>query len=137
MFQNRYFRVALVILLVAMVYVFLSDWSTDSYQSRGASAAMSAILTLFAIGIATQGRAMWALRIGAGIVGTAYLVFFAMELRALLQGQHQRLALGQPSATMAGLGVFFYAVPFIVFAVFGFAGTRWRTLRDVWIGRPE
>ncbi len=135
MFQGRYFRAALVIVLVAMMFVFLSDWSTASRQVRIASVALSAILALFAVGIATQGRAMWALRASAGIIGSAYLVYFFAELRALLHGEPQRLAPGQPSATMAGLGVVIYAVPFLVFAISGFAGARWRTLHDWWIGR--
>jgi hypothetical protein len=135
MFQSRYLRAALVILLVAMIFVFLSDWSTASRQVRIASVALSAILALFAVGIATQGRAMWALRVSAGTIGLGYLVYFFAELRALLHGEPQRLEPGQPSATMAGLGVIVYAVPFLIFAISGFVGARWRTLHDWWIGR--
>lgn len=67
-----------------------------------------------------------------GVIGLSYVVYFVAELAKLLGGERQPLAPGQPSATMAGLGLIFYSVPFLIFAISGFPGKRWQSLGDFW-----
>lgn len=118
-----------------MIVVFLSGWSTASHQVRFAMASLSILCVLLAVGIATCGRLLWALRLAAGAVGIAYVAYFVLQLWALLRGERQVLTPGQPSATMAGIALVVYAVPLLVFAISGFQGARWRTIRDFWHGR--
>ncbi|HEY5061739.1 MAG TPA: hypothetical protein VII52_09410 [Gemmatimonadaceae bacterium] len=137
MFKNRFARGVLVVAVVGFAWMFVADWATSSNQARWIDAAFSAGSLLLAIGIAAPVRARWALRVVAGAVGLSSLVFFVVELRDLLEGNRQVLALGHPSATTAGIGLLVYGVPLLIFAVSGFAGKRWRSIRDFIAGRAD
>jgi hypothetical protein len=130
MFRNRLGRTTLVVALIGFAWLMLSSWSADNARVRLASAMMAAFAVLLALGIAAPHRARWALRLGAGMIGVSYLIYFLVEVWRLLGGERQELRPGQPSATMAGLGVLVYAIPMIVFAISGYPGDRWRSVRD-------
>jgi ABC-type amino acid transport system permease subunit len=80
---------------------------------------ISIVVLLLALAIALPRTASWALRLVAGAVGGAYVVYFVSELWGLATGHPHPLAIGQPSATMAGLGLLIIGLPMLVFALSG------------------
>ena len=119
MIKSVVLRTFLVLALAGLTWMLLAGWATDSPRDRLMEASISAVVALGAIGIALPARAAWALRFVAGIVGVVYLLYFGAELWSLVSGQRQILRLGEPSATMAGLGLLFIGLPLLVFALSG------------------
>ena len=137
MFRSTPLRIGFAAALACFAWLMLSTWRTDTPSVRGASSMMAALALLVAVGIAAPTRGRIALRIGAGVIGTAYVVYFAVELWQLLRGESQRLRPGEPSALMAGIGLLVYAVPMLIFAVAGYPGERYRSLADFFKGKTD
>jgi hypothetical protein len=135
MFRNRLIRIMLTAVLAAFAWAMLSTWPTDSPKVRVAGSMMVALALPLAGGVAAPTRGRFALRVGAGIIGLAYVGYFVIELWQLLRGDRQPLRAGEPSATMAGIGVLIYAVPMLIFAASGYPGSRYRSLYDFLRGR--
>ena len=97
----------------------LAGWATDSPRTRVGTVAICGVVLLLVLGIALPKRAKWALRVVAGVIGAAYVVYFGAELWGLVAGHPQPLRLGQPSATMAGIGLLIFGIPMLVYALSG------------------
>jgi len=117
--RDRFLRVVVVAALLGGVWLILAGWELDSPRVRFFDASISAVVLLLALGLAFPRRALWALRVVAGAIGLLYLVYFGLELRGLLAGHAKPIRLGQPSATMAGLGLLIIGIPMLVFALSG------------------
>jgi hypothetical protein len=137
MFSNRPLRVTLAALLVGFAWLMLSTWPDDFVRVRVARSMMAAFALLLALGIVAPIRGRIALRLGAGIVGAVYVIYFGRELWHLVLGERQPLRPGQPSATMAGLGLLVYGVPMLIFAVSGYPGRRYRSVGDFLRGKAD
>ena len=137
MFRSVPIRIALILALSWFIWVILGTWEADSQTARGVESVFSTLCLFLIVGFLAPNRAVWALRIAAGIIGAGYVAYFLSQLASLLHGERQELRVGQPSATMAGFGLLIYAVPCLIFAVSGFPGTRWRSLAGFWRGEPE
>ncbi len=119
MIRSYFLRILLIGALLAGVWLILAGWSTDSPRDRLVEASISVVVVLFAVAIALPARASWALRVVAGTVGAAYLLYFGSELWSLLGGKAQSFRIGQPSALMAALGLLIIGIPMLVFAFAG------------------
>jgi len=104
----------------------LAGWATDSPRDRFFDASISAVVLLFALGIALPARAGWAFRIVAAVIGVTYLAYFGFELWGLLRGRPQPVRVGEPSVLMAGLGLLIIGVPSLLFALSGWGWGFWR-----------
>jgi hypothetical protein len=119
LFKSRLLRAVVIALLLGGVWLILAGWSTDSPQDRFVEVCISAVVLLFALFLALPSRAGWALRIVAGAIGLIYVWYFGTELWGLVGGHAKPIRLGQPSATMAGLGLLIIGIPMLVFALSG------------------
>jgi hypothetical protein len=119
MIKSTALRIVFVLALAALAWLLLAGWATESPRDRLVDASVGAVMALLAIAVALPRRTTWALRLVAGIVGLAYVVYFGTELWDLLHAKPQQLRVGEPSATMAGLGLLIIGLPMIVFALSG------------------
>jgi hypothetical protein len=115
--MSRGARWTIVAFILLFVWMTLAGWETDSPQSRLFAGLFSAFMLVLALGVAAPSRFLIALRIVAGTVAIAYLLYFLFELTALLRGEEQHFQRGRPSALMAGLGLLIFGVPAIIFAL--------------------
>ena len=119
MIRSNFLRFVLVGALLGGIWLMLAGWPTDSPRDRFVEASISAVVLLLAFGIALPERAAWALRIVAGVVGMAYVLYFGSEWWSMLRGQGQSLRISQPSVLSAGLGLLIIGIPMLVFAFAG------------------
>ena len=125
MFRSLPLRTALILALSWFIWVLFGTWDTDAPTARMVEGMLAALCLFLILGLAAPTRALWALRIAAGLIALGYIAYFLAEVAALLHGEHQAFRLGQPSALMAGFGLVAFAVPCLIFAVSGFPGERW------------
>jgi hypothetical protein len=114
---SRGARWTLVAFILLFVWMTLAGWETDSPRARLIAGLFSAFMLVLALGVAAPSRFLIAIRIVAGTVAIVYLLYFLVELSALLRGEQQHFQKGRPSALMAGLGLLIYGVPAIIFAL--------------------
>ena len=119
MIRNNFLRAVLVAALLGAVWLILAGWSTDSPRDRVIDASISTVVLLLALGTVLPVRAAWALRVVAGVVGVAYVLYFGSELWSMLRGKTQSFRIGEPSTLMAGLGLLIIGIPMLVFAFAG------------------
>lgn len=115
--MSRGARWTIVAFILLFVWMTLAGWETDSPRTRLYAGLFSAFMLVLALGVAAPSRFLIALRVVAGTVAVAYVLYFVFELAALLRGEEQHFQRGRPSALMAGLGLLVYGVPAIIFAL--------------------
>jgi hypothetical protein len=115
--MSRGARWIVVVFILLFVWMTLAGWQSDTPRARFFSALFAAFMLVLALGVAAPSRFLIALRIIAGIVAVAYLLYFVTQVAALLSGDEQHFQIGRPSAVMAGIGLFVYGVPAIIFAL--------------------
>lgn len=112
-------RVTLSAVLLLFCYMILAGWATDTPRARAIDAAVCAFMLLIVLGVNLPRRGFVLLRVASGMVALAYVWYAAAELWGLAGGASQPLAVGQPSATMAWLGLLVIGLPCTVFALSG------------------
>ncbi len=117
--MSRPSRYILASVLVLFTWMVLSGWETDSSKVRAMDATVAAFMLLLALGVLAPRRLNVALRIVAGMVAVAYGAYFCGEVWALMNGEHQLVRLGVPSALMAGVGLLIFGVPALIYAIGG------------------
>jgi hypothetical protein len=132
--MSRGSRIVLIVTMLLFSWMTLSDWRDDTPKARAIEVALVLVMLLLAIGFAFPKRAVLAFRVVAGSVAALYLWYTIIEITSLLRGEPQQLRFGQPSATMAVIGLLVFGVPAFVFA-FGGVTTGWldrllRRMRD-------
>ena len=137
MIHSRSLRIVLLVALLGGVWLMLAGWATDSPRDRFVNASISAVVLLFALGIALPARASWAFRIVAAVIGLTHLAYFGSESWGLLRGRPQHLRVGQPSALMAGLGLLVIGVPSLLFALSGSGWGFWHRFTGDKRGNPD
>ena len=106
-----------VVALCGCAWLLLSGWESDSPRDRLVDVLVSTVALLLAAGVTFPNRSHGPFRLVAGIVGSAYALYFADELIGLVRGKPQTLRIGEPSALMAGLGFLIIGAPLLVFAL--------------------
>jgi hypothetical protein len=135
--HSRILRVVLLATLLGGVWLMLAGWATDSPRDRFIDASISAVVLLFALGVALPVRASWAFRIVAAVIGVTYLAYFGSELWDLLRGRPQPLRVGEPSVLMAGLGLLIIGVPSLLFALSGSGWGFWQHFKSDKHRKPD
>ena len=108
----------LVAALVAFGLYCVSFAVTEP-DARGVGVLLALAALLFAAGLLFPGRNRLLLRTLAGAASLAYVAYFVQQLVALIAGQPQEFAVGQPSALMANLALLIIAMPLARYAVTG------------------
>jgi hypothetical protein len=119
--MSRSSRYILAAVLVLFTWMVLSGWDGDSDKVRAIDATVAAFMLLLALGVLAPRRLNVALRIVAGMVAAGYLAYFCGEVWALINGEHQVVRLGAPSALMASVGLLIFGVPALIYALGGVA----------------
>jgi len=117
--MSRLSRYILAAVLVLFSWMVLSGWDGDSRKVRAVDAALAAFMLLLALGVLAPRRLNVALRIVAAMVAVGYFAYFCGEVWALINGEHQVIRLGGPSALMAGVGMLIFGVPALIYALGG------------------
>ena len=117
--MSRPARWILVAFIVLLSWMTLSGWAESSTSERVFAAAFAGFMLTIAFGLAAPRHSVVAFRVVAGVVAVGFIAYFGSELVALLRGARQPIAVGRPSALMAGLGLLVWGVPALVFAVGG------------------
>jgi hypothetical protein len=115
--MSRGARWIIVAVLIVFSWMVLAGWATDTANQHLWDVGIAGFMLLLAVALIAPDRFRWALRIIAGVIGVGYFGYFATEAVSLLRGERQPLRLGQPSATMAGLGFLLYGIPALVYAL--------------------
>jgi len=97
----------------------LVGWTAESPRDRIMTGAVCAVALLLAGAVAFPERRQIPFRIVSGIVGLAYVGYFALEVKERVGGHTQPLRVGTPSAIMAGLGLLIIGLPLLLFAFSG------------------
>ena len=97
----------------------LVGWAAESPRDRIMTGAVCGVALLLAGAVAFPERSDVPFRMVAGIVGLAYVGYFALEVKDLVGGQTQALRVGTPSAIMAGFGLVIIGLPLLLFAFSG------------------
>lgn len=136
--MSRGSRIVLIVTLLLFSWMTLSGWADDTPKARAITVAIVVVMLLLAFGFAFPTRAILAFRIVAGTVAALYLWYTVVEIASLLRGEPQQLRMGQPSATMAVIGLLVFGIPAFVFA-FGGVTVGWpdRLLRRMRGGGDE
>jgi hypothetical protein len=115
--MSRGARGIIVAFILLFVWMTLAGWQNDTPRAHLFSALFAAFMLVLALGVAAPSRFLIALRIVAGTVAVAYLLYFVTQVAALLRGEEQHFQTGRPSAVMAGIGLIVYGIPAVIFAL--------------------
>lgn len=119
MISSPTLRAVLVLALLAFAAFCLQIAWTEGGKGTWILLVLALGAVTFAVGLILPGRHRIALRVLAGAVVVAYVVYFGIELTALLRGDAQPPRIGGPSALMAGFGILLWGVPLLVYSLSG------------------
>lgn len=128
-------RLIVIIALVGFAWIVNTGWAVSTPVQRTAGIVLGGVALLLAAGLAFPQRGRAARRVVAGLIALVYLVYFVTELAKLIAGEPQPLGAGRTSALMAGVGLLFWGIPMLVYALGGpsliaMINPRWHAPED-------